>query len=264
MKKILYVFACALLICACDKSSLEPDNESIPQSPNNSEQTTESQSKSAQTIIVKSDQGDEWTFSYGNDGRILQYSDTDLHYCYSYAGYMITEQLEYYGANGKCNSMPFIDGHIDRWIEPRANSCIEHNYKYDGDFLILEERLYGDEARYYSYIWGDTCLSKISEQYNDGTVEYEYQFTYGKDSNPYYDLNFDPTAIWLWPGYESRWKVAGLLGKSSKKLPTSVKVVGEEENDYTISIDYKFSSGSLSEMTVFDNNSTTVYSFSSK
>lgn len=31
MKKIFYVFACAaLLLCACDKDSLNPDNGSTP------------------------------------------------------------------------------------------------------------------------------------------------------------------------------------------------------------------------------------------
>lgn len=41
MKKIFYVFACAaLLLCACDKDSLNPDNGSTPSESGNGSEIT--------------------------------------------------------------------------------------------------------------------------------------------------------------------------------------------------------------------------------
>lgn len=147
----------------------------------------------------------------------------------------------------------FVDGCVTRWLEHVSiTSYNTHNHTYKNGYLTLEEIVDPDEAEYLDYIWEDSCLSKITKRYSNLGVYAEYEFVYGKDKNPYYGLNFEPTALWLSPSSDDveRWKKLGLMGKNSKKLPIEVKylVAGECETSY--SIKYEFASGTLKEIIV--------------
>lgn len=285
MKKAFYVFACILLICACDKTSLDPDNGSVeqpvkePETTNNQQQRTQFQS-----IVVKSDDG-EWSFSYGQDGKILQYTskvtedwgssvtlEMNSSYSYSYSGSVLTETIsseEKIGSDVSSNSdkdiaLVFLNGCIDRWMEITSSGYREHYYEYEDGFLTLEEYRNGSDIRYTNYIWEDSCLAKITKQDADSPVYAEYSFTYGEDSNPYYGSNCDPIVIWFWPGDNTGWKAAGLMGNSSKRLPVSVKYQNEDST-ITYSIEYTYSSGSLSGMNITSSsNKIMTYSITSR
>ncbi len=273
MKKIFYVFACAaLLLCACDKDSLNPDNGSTPSESGNGSEIT----KPSGPIVLPSKINDA-TYVYGQDGRIIQHTNTfsyseydetfseNYSYTYALSGSIMTEtetSTSAYGNSERDKALVFVDGHIVRWIEMGEYSYDDHYYEYDNGYLTLEEYRHGNDVRYINYIWKDSCLSKITKQDCDTEVYAEYEFVYGDDKNPYYGLNFDPTAIWLSPSDDEgqRWKMLGLMGKNSKKLPVSVKFSSNEgERTENYSITYKFSSGALSEICVSMESSGSEY-----
>lgn len=257
MKKIFYVFACAFLLCACDKDSLNPDNGSAPSESGNGSEIT----KPSGPIVLPSKINDA-TYVYGQDGRIIQYTNTfryfedeptvSENYSYTLSGSIMTE-TSVSDNSEKDKALVFVDGHIVRWIKMYEYSYDDHYYEYDNGYLTVEEYRHGNDVRYSNYIWKDSCLSKITTQDCDTEVYAEYELVYGDDKNPYYGLNFDPTAIWLSPSDDEaqRWKMLGLMGKNSKKLPVSVKYsLNDGEYTENYSITYKFSSGALSEICV--------------
>lgn len=266
MKKIFYVFACVFLLCACDKDSLNPDNGSTPSESGNGSEIT----KPSGPIVLPSKINDD-TYVYGQDGQITQYTaladhggeTTSMNYSYSISGSIMTETLS--SGDGKTptdQALVFAGGRIVRWIDMGEYSYAEHYYEYDNGYLTLEEYRHGDDVRYNNYIWKNSCLSKITTQDCDTEVYEEYEFVYGDDKNPYYGLNFDPTAIWLSPSDNEaqRWKMLGLMGKNSKKLPVSVKhSLNDGEFIVNYSITYKFSSGTLSEICVSMESSGSEY-----
>ncbi len=266
MKKAFYVFACILLICACDKTSLDSDNGSVEQPIKETENTDNQQQHTQfQSIVVKSNDG-EWSFSYGQDGKILQYTytwtenlgdelniETSSKHSYSYLGSVLTETIssedkigsDVISSNSENDiALVFLNGCIDRWMEMISSGYREHYYEYENGFLTLEEYRRGSDIIYTNYTWKDSCLDKITKQYSDSPIYAEYNFTYGENSNPYYGSNCDPTVLWYWPGDNREWKAAGLMGNSSKRLPVSVKYQ-DEDKTITYSIEYTYSSGSL-------------------
>ncbi len=266
MKKIFHVFACAFLLCACNKDSLNPDNGSTPSEAGNDSEIT----RPSGPIVLPSKINDA-TYVYGQDGLIIQYTNTfryfedeetfSENYSYALSGSIMTETSAYDNSE-KDKALVFVNGHIARWIEMYDYSYDDHYYEYDNGYLTLEEYRHGNDVKYINYIWKDSCLNKITKQYCDTEVYAEYEFTYGNDKNPYYGLNFDPTSIWLSPSdYEvQRWKMLGLMGKNSKKLPVSVKYsLNDGEFTENYSITYKFSSGALSEICVSMESSGSEY-----
>lgn len=196
------------------------------------------------------------SFIYDRNGQISRYTTataegkTTGRYSYSYSGSVVTETEDI--ANEDV-SLVFVDGCVTRWLEHVSiTSYNTHNHTYKNGYLTLEEIVDPDEAEYLDYIWEDSCLSKITKRYSNLGVYAEYEFVYGKDKNPYYGLNFEPTSLWLSPSSDDveRWKKLGLMGKNSKKLPIEVKylVAGECETSY--SIKYEFASGTLKEIIV--------------
>ncbi len=247
MKKVFYVFVFAFLMCACNKESEDT---------NGSQQNLQSKS-----IVIRNGSS-RTTLTYDKDGRIFQFSyayerdGVDVEYytdTFSFSGSDLTITSDMYG-DDICELM---NGNIVK-LDYEVDSYHKHyEYEYESGFLTHKHIEFEDEEDSYvddiNFIWKNSCLVKIIRITDDNASDEDITlFTYGEDSNPYYGSNFDPLAIFLGKSvaYGSRsYKLVGLLGRSCKKLPISIRYYDELKcSIITASIEYKFWNGSLSEI----------------